>query len=254
MSRSVAVLLGLVAVMPLAVEVPPDSASRTGETRLRAGAGYGSYAFVSRGCSGEVLSRVPVHALDGSIGVDHRFAKLPLRVGVRGGWTRDRIDSATSVIGSPVVSPGGTVYNRYLNPFIEYDSPGHSVGVGWVAHENEFITAGEGAREQASHPLNDVSFHLRAGSERKYFLASWMEGMPIYSDGGYFTTGIGGRLSERRVSGFIGLAAGGPMEGAGPRAGLDVEVAPGLRVGIKGQTNLSNGANVGLGLEYRFAH
>ena len=37
--------------------------------------------------------------------------------------------------------------NRYVNPYFTYDTPGGSVGGGYVWHEREFPTAGEGARE-----------------------------------------------------------------------------------------------------------
>lgn len=258
MNRSLVALAGLVAVMPLAVEVPGTENGAPplpGTTRVQVAGGYAYYAFVSRGCEGEVIDRVPAHAADAAVSVDHLIEGTPLRVGVRGGWLRDRIGSSG---GGRVYSvpPENTYWNRYVNPNVEFDQGRGAVGLGWVAHEREFITTGEGAREQSSHPLNDLSAHVRVGSEEKYFLVSWMEGMPVATDGGYLAIGAGGRLAARRLAGFVGMGAGGPLEGAGPMVRVDVEVADGLHAGIRLRMGLSDGASTGsaaLGLEYRRA-
>jgi hypothetical protein len=242
MSRSLTLLLGLTALLPVAVEAPPDS-TRHGETRLQVAGGYGYYAIITRGCQGEILSKIPIHSLDGAIGVDHRFARVPERVGVRGGWTRDRVGDAGSL---------GTLRNSYVNPFVDAEGPSGSFSLGWVAHRHDFPTTGEQARVQVHHPFNDLSFHLIAGSERRYFAIRWMEGMPIYSDGGYLNVGAGEQPAGSRFSGFLGMAAGGPMEGAGPMLRLGFDVTPRLRLGLTGQTNLTRAGNVGLALEYRF--
>ena len=39
--------------------------------------------------------------------------------------------------------------------------------------------------------------------------------MPLYSDGGYFTMGVGGHPAGGPWTMFVGLSAGGPYDGAG---------------------------------------
>ena len=260
MSRSLVLLGSLIAIMPLAVEVPAgsDSASAPplpGMTRVQVAAGYGYYAFVARGCEGQILDHVPAHVRDGSVSVEHSFEGSRFRAGVRGGWLRDRFGSSSSDPGSGLIAPeNATYYNRYLNPYVEIDDGGAAFGIGWVIHQNEFITASESSRPDDRHPLNDISAHARFGRERKYFLISWMEGMPVATDGGYLALGLGVQDPADRRGGFIGLGGGGPLEGAGPMLRANAEVVRDVRVELKLRAGFSGSINTGsaaLGLEYR---
>jgi len=256
MNRSLPLLVGIVALMPIAVDAPPDSSRDSGETRLRAGVGYGYYAFITRDCEGKELSRVGAHSLDGGFAADHRFAGTPVVVGVAGGWTRDDIGPFTiyaPVSGAPS-QISQTVWNRYVNPRVAFESRSFGIGAGWVSHEREFITTGDDPGYLGEHNENDVSAHIRIGAtDRKCFTASWMEGVPIYADGSYFNMGFAGPLSQH-VRLFGGLAAGGPLDRPGVLVRLDADVKPWLRAGVRLQGNASNVGNVGLALETRIPH
>ena len=254
MNRNLGLMAGLLVAMPLAIEIPAvrDSGSTTGaETRLRVAGGYGYYAFIARDCEGRTVDRVPVHARNGAIALDHRFARVPLRVGVRAGSTRDAIgtpNDSTLFIGVPT---DRTLTNRYVNPFVEFDTPGGDMSFGYVFRRHEFLTADEDARTRSQHPLNNYSLHMRVGRlEHRYFQVSWMEGMPLYSDGGYLTLGIGGP-PVRRMEGFVGVGAGGPMEGAGPLLRASYALRPDLRVQVALHGNEHGAGTVGLAVEYR---
>jgi hypothetical protein len=211
--------LGCVAaLMPLAVEIPYDSlATDAGETRLRVAGGAGTYAFIARGCEGQIIGEVPARFLDAGASLEHRFGGTPLVLGVRGGWLRDDIGGTANMRFFPEVPLGTVIDNAYANPFFSVEDAGVGIGAGWVAHRREFITAGEGAREQPEHPLNDWSGHLRIGSTTgRHFTVQWMEGVPLSSGGGYFTALLGGPFEANPQWGLHGgLGAGGPHEGAG---------------------------------------
>ncbi len=251
MSRSLVGIVAFAGLLPLAVDVPPDSAMRTSETRFRVAGGYSIYSFVVTDCQGRVTDQVPVHAYDGAVAVDHRFARVPIRIGVRGGWTRDHIGSVPADV--PDVPQHVTLGNRYANPFFDYETSQGSIGIGWVAHQREFMTSDEQARSQANRPANDFSFHLRAGPDTRYLSISWMEGMPIYSDGGYLNVGVGGRPPNSGVSAFMGLMAGGPIRGAGTMVRVGFGATPALRISVSGQTEFPfyHVGSVSIALEYR---
>jgi hypothetical protein len=243
----------LAAVMPLAMEAPrefetfPDS---LGQTRVRLAGGAGTYAFVVRGCEGQVIGTLPVHYRDAGVSLDHRFAGSPIRVGVRAGMLHDEIGGAS---GSVFGLQEGTTTNRYVNPNFEIDRGNGAVSLGWVVHERDFITTGEGAREQPDHPLNDLSASVRFGRpEGRYFAVRWMESVPLYSEGGYLTMGLGGS-PQPGLELSVGMSAGGPFEGAGLFARGAKVWESGLGVTAAGRTGLSEPAAVGatLGIEYR---
>lgn len=255
MNRHLGLLVGFASVLPLAVEVPAPADSgmaRRGETRLRIAGGYGHYAFMARNCEGRVIDQVPVRTKDVGAAVDHRFAGQPVRIGIRAGGTRDEIGRGKDSLRFANVPQNRTLTNRYVNPFIEVDGEDAGFSVGYVFHTDEFPTAGENARNQVDHPANDLSAHLRVGRrDERYFQLSWMEGVPIYSDGGYLTLGVGGTLPARRFEGFIGIGAGGPMEGGGPMLRGSYALTPALRLQLMLHGNTSGAATVGLGAEYR---
>jgi hypothetical protein len=258
LSRSLVALGALIAVMPLAIERPfsPDSAGTRapGALQIEVAGGYDYYAFVARGCNGAILDHVPVNAQDGAASVTYRLANTPFRVGVRGGWLRDDFGhpgDSTLFGGLP---RDRRITNAYVNPNVELESRSGAIGIGWVAHKRAFVsTASEdrGLPQSPSSHENDMSFHFRIGSLQKYFLLSWMEGMPLESGGGYLRIGIGGQTSARWFSGLIGFATGGPQEGMGPLADLAFQVTPAVALDLKMHSNLAEAGGIGVGLRYQ---
>ncbi|HEY6194079.1 MAG TPA: hypothetical protein VI504_03475 [Candidatus Eisenbacteria bacterium] len=227
-------------------------------TQFEIAGGAGEYAFISRGCNGEVIRRHPAAFREGAVRVQQPLGHTGLALGVRAGTVRDDLAGGDGLVRPDLILPNEPQpprelsTNRYLNPYFTYDTPGSSVGLGYVWHEREFPTAGEGARELPARPMNLLSAHLRIGSEQQYFETRWMEGMPLYADGGMFNLGVGGRPGDGPVTFFTGLGAGGPYEGAGLalRVGYDVgdwNVSVRSRFGNSGGANASG---LALGLKY----
>ncbi len=79
--RSWRTILGAAAIAPLAVGQAGDY-SDSSSTRFTFGAGAGTYAVVSRGCQGEILSVYKRDFRDAALGVEHEF-RGPVSVGVR---------------------------------------------------------------------------------------------------------------------------------------------------------------------------
>lgn len=250
--------LGVLATMlPLAVEIPRDSShTYDGVTRVRVGAGVGTYAFIARGCEGEVVDEVPAHFTDAGASLEHRVGGAPLVVGVRGGWVRHEIGTSKRNVSSFYGVPlDATVENTYVNPYLSIEGETAGVGGGPVFHRNEFITADEGAREQADHPLNDMSWHVRVGSPYdRHLVVQWMEGVPLSSGGGYFTALVGGPFDAHPQWTFrSGLGAGGPHEGAGLVLRLERVMPDGVSLDVTGRLGFSGSRFAGgaaLGLTY----
>lgn len=207
----------LVALMPLSVEISADSTGGyAGATRARVAGGGGAYAFVARGCEGEIIDKVPARFEEVGGEIAHRIGAGPLTLGVRGGRIRTRTgqpDDPNVFSGVPIDT---VLTARYVNPFIALEGDEAGVGFGWVFHDGDFLTAGENARLQPDHPANEMSAHFRVGpTYGRHFAVQWMEGVPLASSGGYLTALAGGPLVDPRWIFHGGLGAGGPYEGAG---------------------------------------
>ena len=256
-------LIAIVVITPFSITVHEEgdtlaTVTTADGTQFEIAAGAGEYAFISRGCNGEVTRRHPAAFREGAIRVQQPIGHGGFALGVRAGTVRDDLAGGDGVV-PPALPPPNEPQpprelstNRYVNPYFTYDRPGGSVGGGYVWHEHEFPTAGEGAREFQRRPLNLLSAHIRFGNEPEYFEARWMEGMPLYSDGGMLNLGVGGRPAGGPVTFFAGLGAGGPYEGAGLalRVGCDVgdwNISARSRLGHSGGANASG---LALGLRY----
>jgi hypothetical protein len=264
MNTGRALLIAVTAITPFSITLHEQgdtlaTVTTADGTQIEIAGGAGEYAFLSRGCNGEILRRHPASFREGALRVQQSIGHGGFALGVRAGTVRDDLAGGDGIVSPAVPAPNEpqppreVSTNRYLNPYFTYDTPQGSVGGGYVWHEREFPTAGEGAREFTDRPLNDMSAHVRFGSERQYFEVRWMEGMPLYSDGGLLNIGVGGRPEGGRVTFFAGLGAGGPYEGAGLafRVGCDVGD---WTLSVRSRTGHSGGANasgIALGLTYR---
>ena len=249
-----ALLLALTIVTPLSIQLHERgdtlaTVTAADGTQYEVVAGGGEYAFLTRGCNGEVIRRHPVSFHDAGMRVQVPIGGRGLAVGVRAGVVRDDLAGGDGVVSPAEPLPGESqpprviTYIRYVNPYVAFEPPGGSVGIGWVVHDHEFPTASEFAREMPHRPLNDLSAHVRIGSPSKYFEARWMEGVPVYSDGGYLSLGVGGHADHGPVSGFVGLAAGGPYEGAGLALRVGCDFPHGWRATVRSRIGKSSGTN-----------
>jgi hypothetical protein len=257
MNRSAFMLASLVAITPFAVEAPDSlgtSGTLPGETSVRIAGGAGYYAFIARGCEGQQIDHVPVHFGEAAGEISHRFASAPYRIGVRGGWIEDRIGGSSSgILGSSDIDTTRTT--GYVNPFVALEARRVSVGVGWVAHDNEFMTTNENASLDENHAINDVSAHLIIGSlDRKYFAIRWMESVPLYSGGGYLTIGVGGGAPDSPLELYGGFSAGGPYDSGGLFFDGSYQLPKNLRVTLAARGGYGGNqaqTGVSLGLMYR---
>lgn len=258
-----ACLIALTIATPFSIQVHAQgdtlaTVTMADGTQFEVAAGTGEYAFVSRGCNGNITRRHPAAFRDAAARVQVPIGGAGLALGVRAGVVRDDLAGGDGLVppAPPFANepqpPRVISTNRYVNPYFVFAREQGSVGLGYVWHEHDFPTAGEGAREQPQHALNDLSAHLRFGPERSYFEVRWMEGMPLAADGGYLSVGGGGRPSGGPWTVFAGMAAGGPYEGAGLAFRLGRDVGD-WNIGVRARLGSSGGANasgVGLGVSY----
>jgi hypothetical protein len=258
-----ALLIAVAAITPFSISLHEQgdtlaTVTTADGTQIEIAGGAGEYAFISRGCNGEVTRRNPASFREGAVRVQQPIGHHGFALGVRAGVVNDDLAGGDGLV-PPALPPPNEPQpprelstNRYVNPYFTYSPPGGSVGGGYVWHEREFPTAGEQAREFTNRPLNSVSAHIRFGSEQKYFETRWMEGMPLYSDGGMLNIGTGGRPGDGPVTFFVGLGAGGPYEGAGLALRLGCDMGD-WNVSVRSRLGNSGGATasgVALGLSY----
>ena len=257
MTRSAVLLAAMIAAAPLSVDAPDSLNSHKDllgeETTIRVSGGGGSYAFIARGCNNEVIDHLPVNYREASGEVSHRFGGAPFRLGARGGWIEDRIGiSSTGIITSP--DSGSMRTTNYVNPFVSVESRRGSIGVGWVWHDKEFVTANIDAVSRPNHTVNDFSGHVVIGNpDQKYFAFRWMESEPLYSGGGYFTIGVGGQTPNTRLDFYGGISTGGPYEATGVMLNASYAVSSDLLVTLGGRTALGGGpSQYGLSAGFAF--
>ena len=232
---------GLLFLFPLVIGVQgegPDSS----ETNFKLAGGAGSYAYVSRGCAGEVLNKQKIPYADGGFSIDHKF-KFPLRIGFRGGYIREH--SRTSW--EQAYSTDERTNNFYFNPDMALDWKYFGIGAGFFSSQKDLYWRDIGPAR------NFPSGHIRIGSPRFYFLAHLMESVPLYSGGGYLNLGLGGKVS-RKVSYWLGLGIIGPYDTEGFLVKTDFEFAKNWQLNLAGRWGGSQGISenaVSLGLSYR---
>lgn len=236
-------LLGFAALTPLSIEVGTNGDSiltvtTPRGTRIEVVGGVGEYGFVTRGCEGQVIRTDPVSYREVGGAIEQGLGTTGLSVGARGGWMHDDMTLGSSTLEEPPQRL--VIENSYVNPYFTYERPRGSVGLGWVFHDKDFITTGERARLQDDHPLNDFSAHVRVGSDRRYLAIRWMEGVPLYSSGGYLTIGAGGHPGGGRWALDGGVGAGGPFEGAGIMVRTSYEFPNGLIASMRARIGVSS--------------
>lgn len=236
MNRRWVSALSLAVVAPLAVDgnVPdPDSSA----TSLVLGYGAGSYAYVTRGCEGEVIDRYQRRFQDAGGEVKHHF-NGPIEAGLRANVLREM----------PEYEKNTVVWNPYVS--MEWKGVGLGVGVNFMRDR----TVRYGDREFDVLP---VSAHLRFGSLRSvYFSTHVFEDVPLVSGGGPVRTGLGFHVGPV-VDGWAGMSLPIPYDMPGLAAKADVHVTRFLDVNLAGRLGGSEGLseNAGsLGITIRRTH
>ena len=210
-------------IAPLAVDVtsPPRDSS---VTTFMIAAGAGSYAEVSRGCSGEVLSAYQRHHRDVGFGVGHQFPGQT-EVGVR----------ATVLRRMQGYADGSVLWNPYWS--VEGRSAGF--GLGYVSN-----TDPPNVDEFHIWP---VSGHLRIGSPDRFsFSVHALEDVPIASGGGAVRAGFGFRPG-RAVGLWLGASSPAPYDKPGLLLKSTVRVNSMLDLNATGRLGSSEGQSENAG-------
>jgi hypothetical protein len=249
MTRSLVAVTAFALLLPVAVEVPAgrDSSASGAETRLSIGGGVGYYALIERGCEGQILRHTPVNYNDLGVALEHQF-NPPIVIGVRGGRLNDRIGPPSDYSTSGTAGPYPPDYIRntsYWNPYASLEWRKFGIGGGYMDADKPFVTSG-------GEFHNTFTAHVRIGIvSQKYLLINWMEGVPLYGDGGYFGLGMGFR-PHQNAQGFMGLNVG-PFDGMGVSLKTDIWLSPSTALNLSGrlgggggqiQTGISAGITV----------
>ena len=227
-------------MLPFVVGVQGNNKDST-VTNIKLAVGTGSYAYITRGCEGQVISKNKVPFKDLGFSLDHKF-KFPVRVGLKGGniWERYSLEE--------VNLQSGTATNFYINPDISLEWKWFGIGAGLFSAEKDLYWRDMGLAR------NLPSGHLRLGSPQLYLSAHLMESVPLYSGGGYLNFGLGGQAS-RRVSYWLGIGVTGPYDNGGFLIKTNIQVKGNWHLDLAGRLGQSQGISenaLSFGINYRF--
>jgi hypothetical protein len=216
-------------------------------TSVQLTGGAGSYAYITRGCEGEILSKEAVPFRDAGFSVDHRGLG-PVQVGMKGGWY-----SESRRMGHWRPNAGLNAY--YLNPNVALEWRRFGIGLGPLLAEaplHDFLLSDENGYDRGIKAL--PTGHIRVGSRKAYFSAHLLEGLPLVSGGGFMAGGFGFSPGPG-ASIWIGLTTPLPYDGMGALGQAAIPVARNthLRVGLRiGQSNGVSECAGSLGLDHRW--
>jgi len=221
MTRRRMSILSMAVLAPLAVDVSSRDSS---VTSFMVAAGGGSYAEVTRGCQGEVLSADQRRYRDMGYAVNHKFVGL-VNVGVRATVLRRMVGYRD---GSVMWNPNASLEGTHVG-----------FGLGYVSN--------------ADRPNSDefdiwpVSGHLRVGRlSRLYYSIHALEDVPLVSGGGTIRSGIGFRPG-RLVDVWAGLGYGPPYDKPGFEARSAVHLNSMLDLNASGRLSSSEGRSENAG-------
>jgi hypothetical protein len=197
----------------------PDSSYTT----LEFAAGTGSYAEVSRDCSGRVVSVKDVPFQDAGVSVDHYFSSF--RVGAKAGLAHNGVDRIFDVEGHSA---------SYFNPNIGLNTKDFGLDVGGLFY-------GPKSRYASTiFPTGALRFGKATGTYVSFGLAN---NLPLMTGGGIVDLGLGFNLGRPRSGLWLGL-------GAGPHAGFSVKgdfpVSDRVLLDLRGQVGSNEDLQYGL--------
>lgn len=229
---------GFFFLLPLVIGVPVSEDDST-EMNIKFAAGKGSYATITRGCEGQVLSKRKIPFQDMGFSVDYRI-KSPACLGLRAGkiWTEYEYSVYTNGIEYEKMT------NSYLNPNISLEGSKLGIGIGY------FIPKKHLPKKEKKQLF---SWHLRFGPPKSYFSIHYLENVPLYSGGGYVNLGLGGKAGKK-INYWFGLGSAGPYDKAGFVAKTNFEIKRNWHLDLAGRLGGSEGIwenAIAVGLNYR---
>lgn len=237
-------ILSFFAVLPLLIGVENDGKDST-ETNLKIAGGLGSYAYVTRGCEGQVLTKDKIPFNDFGFSVDHKF-RSPVKIGLRSGYISDQIPVSSVYYDDYKSSLFEDRTNFYLNPDFSLEWKGFGIGAG-PFFAQKTLDVSEDEKGEETFP----SGHIRLGTKKLYFSVNVLEDVPLYSGGGYANMGMG--FGIKSSTWWIGLS-GGPYDAAGLVAKTNFKLFRNWHLDLAGRLGSSEGISenaMSMGLNYR---
>ena len=233
---------GFLFLLPLIIGVP-ISEKDSSEMSIKVVGGIGSYAYIHRGCKGEVLDKENAPFKDAGFSIDYKF-KAPLKIGLRSGYILEKQLWYDHTLRPPTSKHRNNVY---VNPNFAFEGKSFGIGFGpFFAQKDLYVRESKWGRTLPS-------WHLRFGSPKLYFSIHMLESVPLYSGGGYLNFGLGG--ASRKVSYWYGLGTRGPYDAAGFLAKTNFKLNQNWHLDLVGRLGTSAGISesaVSIGLNYRF--
>lgn len=212
---------------PLAVTVVPGDSALL---RFQVAGGSADYAYVTRGCNGEIVSARKLSFREAGAAADVRFSG-PWHAGLR----------ATHL--SPYPGQGIEGVNIW-NPYLAGEWHEFGFGLGTVAQPDR--------PELLDFDHSAVSGHLRFGSEAGgHFLFQVSEGVPLYTTG-LADLGYAFRPA-RSVDFMVGVGTPDPYDHFGFLAKANVRAGSHLGIQLRGRYGTSGGVDekaVAFGISY----
>lgn len=229
MSLRMAALATFIAALPLSVDAPGDSTTRSGETRVTVAGSLGQYGIVSRGCNGEILDVAHRQLRSGALVIEHETPQ-GIVIGVRGGQVLERkpAEVTTDGAGYTYHSPSRQRTNHYVNPFLAYEGGGAGIGLGYLHTELGVLTGND------THERVRGSGHLRLGPrDGTTFTMRLLEDVPLQSEGAV-TMEFRVPVDRWELGPSLGLGApyDGAMFGFHGRVWLTPAAAASIRAGL----------------------
>ncbi len=225
---------GLLLLLPYIVGIAPNPAdSLSGSsTEITLSAGRGSYADVSRDCSGNVLGVSQVPFEDADLTVKHSISVL--NVGGSVGVTR--IHEDRNYLGY-LRSEDQTAY--YVSPMVGLSSRwvGFEMGVLWFSQ-----------RQQKLEMETSPTFLLRLGpADDLWVSGSYCRNTPLLTGGGILDFGLGFNLGRPKENLWLGLGTI-PFDRLGFIGKLELPLWEHFTLAPRGMFGLSEGGEFGLAL------
>jgi len=232
----------LLILTPYIVAFKPDSSS----TIVRFGAGIGSYADVSRDCSGNIVSVEEIPFTDAAIGVEHERGplKLAAKAGVVSEKRKEEHFGYTSHGYVELPPTEEQKVSTYINPSMGFHWKyfGLDAGCIWVR--------GDGFGEMSVTSKAIPQGAIRIGNRDSWFWSMGVfDNLPLLSRGAPIDMGLGFALDQRRSTLWLGVGAG-VYDGTVYAAKSDIAVGErwllnvGLTAGGNGQVAASLGAGI----------
>ena len=190
----------------------PDSSYTT----LEFAVGKGSYARVSRDCSGNVLSVNDIPFEDAGVSVDHHFSSF--RVGAKAGIANN---------GARKIFNMAEHSFRYIDPNVGLNTKSFGLDLGALFYGPRY-------RNSTGASVFPTGALRLGKSDGTYFSFSLANNLPLMTGGGIVDVGIGFNLGRPNSSLWLGVGAL-PYDGAVISAKGDIPLSDKVLLNLRGQ-------------------